>query len=151
MSLLHWPASKGHGAQYAVWESAKLLKLLYTDNLQTAHVIRAVACERGYPYILEKMQKQGPEKGAALGLHKKRHLFPGDRTAKPKTAARFWFCISDIRLISERGRRRTDYLRGIRLSSGLHLFRHCIRMQPFMFRRRLPERAGLSRTRDYNR
>ena len=78
-------------------------------------------------------------------------LFSGDRTAKPKTATRFWFCISDTRLISERGRRRTDYLRGIRLSSGLHLFRHCIRMQPFMFRRRLPERAGLSRTRDYNR
>lgn len=86
MSLLHRPASEGHDAQYAVWESAKLLKLLYTDNLQTAHVIRAVACERGYPYILEKMQKQGPEKGAALGLHKKRAFFRGTvrRSRKPQ-------------------------------------------------------------------
>ena len=74
MSLLHWPASEGHDAQYAVWESAKFL---YTDSLQTAHVVRAAACERGYPYILEKMQKQGPEKGAALGLHKKRAFFRG--------------------------------------------------------------------------
>ena len=74
MSLLHWPASEGHGAQYAVWKSAKLL---YTDRLQTAHVARAAACERGYPYILEEMQKQGPEKGAALGLHKKRAFLRG--------------------------------------------------------------------------
>ena len=59
MSLLHRPASEGHGAQYTVRESAKLL---YTDSLQTAHVVRAAACERGYPYILEKMQKEGPEK-----------------------------------------------------------------------------------------
>jgi len=91
------------------------------------------------------MQKQGPEK-VPLWACTKSGPFSGDRTAKPKTAARFWFCISDIRLISERGRRRTDYLRGIRLSSVLHLFRHCIRMQPFMFRCRLPGRAGLLRT-----
>lgn len=94
---------------------------------------------------MEKMQKQGPEK-VPLWACTKSGPFSGDRTAKPKTAARFWFCISDIRLISERGRRRTDYLRGIRLSSVLHLFRHCIRMQPFMFRCRLPGRAGLLRT-----
>ena len=31
---------------------------------------------------------------------------------------RFWFCIIDILLISERGRRRTDYLRGLTLSSA---------------------------------
>ena len=57
------------------------------------------------------------KKGSALCSHKKRNLFLY-RTAKPKTAMRFWFCIIDILLISERGRRRTDYLCGLTLSSA---------------------------------
>ena len=79
-------------------------------QLFCAHVVRAAACERGYTYTSRrcrnKIQKKEP-----LWACTKSGTFSEFRTAKPKTALRFCFCIISIFLISERGRRRTDYLR----------------------------------------
>ena len=86
-------------------------------TLLTAHVVRASACERGYKYNWEKMQNKDSEKVPALGLHKKRDFFcrPFGKAEKPQE--RFLFCIIYTLLISERGRRRPDYLRGTQASS----------------------------------
>ena len=81
------------------------------------------------------MQKQDSEKGPALGLHKKRDFFCRPYGGAENRSCGFG-CIIVILLISEGGRRRTDYLRGIMLSSP-HLFYSSSKIYPPVFFRRL--------------
>ena len=68
-------------------------------------------------HTLRKDAETGLRKRSRFGLAQKAGLFLKTVRRSRKPQMRFWFCIIVILLISEGGRRRTDYLRGIMLSS----------------------------------
>ncbi len=87
-------------------------------------------------HTLRKDAETGLRKRTRFGLAQKAGLFLKTVRRSRKPQLRFWFCIIVILLISEGGRRRTDYLRGIMLSSP-HLFYSSSKIYPPVFFRRL--------------
>ena len=113
-----------HNTPSEKWQT-KTDRQLCLINTQTAFSPRMWSGRRPVKEDIHTLRKDA---GTGLFLKTVR------RSRKPQL--RFWFCIIVILLISEGGRRRTDYLRGIMLSSP-HLFYSSSKIYPPVFFRRL--------------
>ena len=119
--LLHRPVPEGYGRIIRRLGSGRpvvdLTSYRYTDSIFLLRMWSGRRPVKEDIHTLRKDAETGLRKRSRFGLAQKAGLFLKTVRRSRKPQMRFWFCIIVILLISEGGCRRTDYLRGLMLSS----------------------------------